>query len=97
MVLPHATKKKLDEEIDFLGGTVSTNPRGASANSLKKNFEKVFALMADVVLNPSFFAEELEKIRKQTLSALESDKDDPNAIANKVSVCTGLWQRPSLR
>jgi predicted Zn-dependent peptidase len=52
---------------------------------LTTNFPKAFALMADVVLRPSMPPAELEKIRKQTLSGIESQKDDPEAISQNVS------------
>ncbi|MEO8174342.1 MAG: pitrilysin family protein [Sediminibacterium sp.] len=77
-------KAVLDEEIDYLGGTVDATARSVSAFSLKNNFPKVFALMADVALRPSFPADELEKIRTQTLSALAQNKEDANAIASNV-------------
>jgi len=78
------TKEVLDEEVDFLGADLSTSATSASVNSLTNNFEKAFSLMADVVLNPSFPADELEKIRKRTISGLQTQKDDPNAIKNRV-------------
>lgn len=78
------TKAQLDEEIDFLGGNIGTSAFGASASSLKTNFPKIMALLSDVVLRPSLPSSELEKIRKQNMSALQADKDDPGAIADNV-------------
>ncbi|RYZ26955.1 MAG: insulinase family protein, partial [Chitinophagaceae bacterium] len=78
------TKAQLDEEIDFLGGNISTSAFSASASSLKSNFSKVMALMSDVVLRPSLPSAELEKIRKQEMSGLQAEKDDPAAIASNV-------------
>lgn len=77
-------KAKLDEEIDQLGASISTSATSAFAFSLKENFPKVMSLLSDVVLRPSFPADELEKIRKQELSGLQAAKDDPNAIAQNV-------------
>lgn len=77
-------KAKLDEEIDFLGASINTSATGVSAFSLKENFPKIMALMGDIVLRPSLPADELEKIRKQQLSALQSAKDNPDAIAQNV-------------
>jgi predicted Zn-dependent peptidase len=78
-------KDQLDEAIDFLGATVNTSAFSASASSLTGNFRKAFALMADVILRPSMPPAELEKIRKQTLSAVESQKDSPEGISQNVS------------
>lgn len=77
-------KEQLDEEIDFLGATINTSSTGVSAASLKNNFGKVVSLMSDIVLRPSLPASELEKIRKQELSALQANKDDPEAISENV-------------
>lgn len=81
-----ATKSKavLDEAVEFLGGNLSTSSQSASASSLKSNFPKLFELMAEVVLHPAFNVDELEKVRKQSLSGLESSKDDANAISGNV-------------
>lgn len=79
------TKAQLDEAVDFLGATLSTSSSGAYASSLKKHADKVMALMAEVILHPSFPEEELEKLKKQTLSALEANKDDADAIAADVA------------
>lgn len=78
------TKAQLDEEIDFLGGNISTSAFSASASSLKSNFPKVMALMSDIVLRPSLPSAELEKIRKQNMSGLQAAKDDPASIAENV-------------
>ncbi|TCZ63456.1 M16 family metallopeptidase [Flaviaesturariibacter aridisoli] len=78
-------KAQLDEAIDFLGATVGTSGMSASASSLKNNFPKVFALLSDMILRPSFPATELEKARTQSLSALQQQKDNPSAIATNVA------------
>ena len=78
------TKAQLDEEIDFLGGSINTSAFSASASSLRDNFPKVMALMSEVIFKPSFPSTELEKIRKQSLSGLQANKDDPGAIAGNV-------------
>ncbi|MDQ3279409.1 MAG: insulinase family protein, partial [Bacteroidota bacterium] len=77
-------KAQLDEAVDLLGGSLNTSATSASASSLKRNFPKLFSLMSDVVLRPTFPAAELEKIRKQSLSGLQAAKDNPNAIAQNV-------------
>lgn len=79
------TKEQLDEEVDFIGASLSTSSNSISGSSLKKHSEKLVELMADVLLNPSFPETELEKIKKQTLSGLQAQKDNPNAIASLVS------------
>jgi predicted Zn-dependent peptidase len=81
-----ATKSKaqLDEAIEFLGGTMSTSSQSASVSSLKGNFPSLLSLLSEVVLQPALATDELEKIRKQTLSGIESSKDDADAISGHV-------------
>lgn len=78
------SKQKIDEEIDFIGATLSTYSGGAYASSLTKHQDKLLEIMSDVVLNADFKQEELEKIKKQTISGIASEKDNPDAIAGNV-------------
>lgn len=78
------TKAQLDEDVDFLGGSLSTSSGSAWASSLTRNFDKLFAIFSDVVLHPAFRDSELTKLKTQTLSALEAQKDDPDAISDNV-------------
>ncbi|QOR76032.1 MAG: insulinase family protein [Thermoflavifilum sp.] len=78
-------KQQLDDTIDFLGGSISTSSNSATAFSLSKNFPALFAIFSDIVLHPSFDTTELEKLRKQTLSSLAQQKENPNAILSNVT------------
>jgi len=77
-------KDQIDQEIDFMGATLNTSATGIYASSLRKHTPQLVELMTDVLLNPKFDKDELEKIRKQTLSSLENDKDDPEAISQRL-------------
>lgn len=79
------TKDQLDEEIDFIGATMNTTSDGIFASALKKHNEKLLELMSDVLLNAKFKQEELDKIKKQTISGLEAEKNEATAIAQRVS------------
>ena len=78
------TKAQLDEEIDFIGANLNTSSDGIFASSLSKHTTKLLDLMTDVLYNPAFSPEEMEKLKTQTLSGLAASKDDPNSIANTV-------------
>ncbi|MEO1625217.1 MAG: pitrilysin family protein [Bacteroidota bacterium] len=79
------TKSQLDEEIDFIGATLSTDSDGIFASSLTKHTDKLLDLMTDVLYNPAFPESEFEKLKKQSLSALAQSKEDPNTIARNVA------------
>jgi len=78
------TKAQLDEETDFIGAELSTSSSGIFASSLSKHTTKLLDLMSDVLYNPAFPQEEMDKLKTQTLSGLAAAKDNPNAIAGNV-------------
>lgn len=79
------TKDQIDEEIDFIGASLSTGANSIYASSLSKHTEKLLELMTDILYHPVFPQEELDKVKKQTISGIASQKDDPEAIADNVS------------
>jgi len=78
------SKDEIDEAIDFIGANISTSSTGIYASSLSKHTETLMELMSDILLNPTFKQEELDKIKKQTLSGLQAAKEQPAAIASNV-------------
>ena len=79
------TKAEIDAAVDYIGGSLSSSASGLRGSCLTRHKEKLLELMSDVLLNANFPEEEFEKVKKQTLSGLQSEKDDPNAILSKVS------------
>lgn len=79
------SKSEIDEAVDYIGASLSTNSRGGYASSLTKHTDKILSLFAEVVLEPGFSEVEFEKIKTQTISGLQTNKDDPSAISNNVS------------
>ncbi len=79
------SKAQIDEEIDFMGASLSSSSTGMFAASLRKHTENLMGVMSDILLNPSFPEDEFEKSKKQTISGLAAAKEDPSAIAGNVS------------
>ncbi len=79
------TKAQIDEEIDFIGASLSSDPNGISGGCLTRHSTKLLDLMSDVLLHPTFPAEELDKAKRREESNLAQQKDDANAIANNVA------------
>lgn len=79
------TKAELDEAIDFMGARLNVSSRGIFASSLKKHSSNLLDLMTDVLFNPSFSEKEFDRIKKQTLSGLATEKDNANSISRNVS------------
>lgn len=78
------SKAQLDEEVDFIGANIFTSSTSVFGSSLTKHREKMLDLFTDVLYNPSFPEDELDKIKKQTISGLKSNQDDANAISGNV-------------
>lgn len=80
--------REIAEAIDFVGGSLSASAgRDATSVSLdvvKKDLQTGMDLMSDVVLHPSFKAEELDRQREQLLSGLQVQYSDPDYLASVV-------------
>ncbi len=79
------SKAEIDEAVDYIGADLSTNSAGGFASSLTKHTDKILFLLSEVILKPSFVQAEFDKIKTQTISGLQTNKDDPNAISGNVS------------
>lgn len=76
------TKDQLDEEVDRIGATLSASGLSVDASGLSRNIDKLFDLVADVTLRPSFPQSELQKLIMQTQSGLKARKSEPDAIVS---------------
>jgi predicted Zn-dependent peptidase len=82
------TRSALDlaDAIEFLGANLSTNSSfDYSAIRMSVPVARLgdaLPLMADVALRPTFPAEELERLRKERLTALLQARDDPAALVS---------------
>ncbi len=79
------TKDELDEAVDFIGAHLITSSQGFYASALKKHNEELLALLADVVMNPSFPEEELDKLKVQAISALKAAQNEAGTISDRIS------------
>lgn len=78
------TKEELNFEVDFMGARFFTSSGSIFGSALKKHQEKLLDIMSDVIKNSDFKEEELEKLKTQYISAKQTEKDDPDAIASNV-------------
>jgi zinc protease len=68
-----------------LGTSSSMDATTISARSLTKNFPATLEILSDVVLNPSFPAEEIERQRASRLAGLIQQRDNPAQVAAQVT------------
>jgi zinc protease len=80
------------EEAKRLGANLGTRSSfdgsNVSINVLKRNFDPALALMSDVVLNPTFPAEELERQRQIYLGRIKQESKEPFTSAFKMYLRT---------
>lgn len=79
------TKAEIDEAIDFIGASLNTYSTGISGSVLTKHSGVLLTIMSDVLFNPSFPAEELEKLKKQNISGIQTAKNDAKSIAENIN------------
>ena len=90
-LLEEGTKKRtstqISEAIDFIGASLSAaadeDYMTADLRVLKKDVETGFDLLSDILMNPVFDPEEIERVRSNTLGAILSEKDQPAVIAER--------------
>jgi zinc protease len=84
--------QKIAEAIDFVGGSISataeSDTTSVSVTVLKRDFALAMDLLSDVVVNPTFPAEELARKRQQVLSSLEIEYADAGYLAQTVAART---------
>ena len=68
-----------------LGGGAGKESAAFSMEVLKRNLTPAMSVMADVVMNPSFPADEFEREKKLALDNLSQAASNPNAVANRVA------------
>jgi zinc protease len=80
---------QIADEAARLGTTVSASSSidisQVTSSALTQNFPAVLALLADVVLNPAFPGEEVERRRKSRAAALTEQRTEPATVARTVS------------
>ncbi|MHB8883004.1 MAG: M16 family metallopeptidase [Thermodesulfovibrionales bacterium] len=90
-LLNEGTLKRSSQEIsgaiEFVGGALHTSGGADSAtvtlSVLKKDVELGFDLLADVILNPAFKQEEVDRRKSILLSSIRQQKEEPGSIASK--------------
>ena len=85
---PTRTAEQIADEQQMLGTQITGFVGGESGSlgftALRDRFEPALALLADVLVNPTFPEAALERIRGRTLVSLAQAKEQPNAIASNV-------------
>src|SRR5262245_22994019 len=82
------TANEMHDLIDFIGGEMGagagTDLTFVNVVVMKDSFETGLQLLSDMARHPAFAPEEVERKRRQTLSGLQVNLEDPGFIADAV-------------
>lgn len=82
------TRQQIKDEFDRLKAQVNVFGGGNSAmvmiKTTKENLPEVMKIVADVMKNPSFDANEFDKLKQEQLAQIESQRSEPTAIASQL-------------
>jgi len=80
---------EIAQEIEALGGTLNSgagwDASRASVNVMSAKISPAMTILADIVRNPVFTNEEIERLRQQYLDSLSVAMNDPGTLANWVA------------
>jgi zinc protease len=83
------TATQIAESMEFLGGSINSstgwNGSNVTASFTSDKIDKAMAILADVVLNPSFKQEEIDLVKSQALDGLTYNLKQPGFLANYVA------------
>ena len=104
--------RQISEELADLGATVTFGAGGGgggrgggtpaggnstfTVNSLTENFDAALAIMSDILLHPSFPADEFEKWKTRQRSQLEQARTQPNTLSSE-TLMTVLYPNDARR
>ena len=83
------TSRQIAEEVERIGATLNANSgfgsaaSSLSASGLSDNFDQWFALLTDVLLNPTFPAAELTKLKARMKTQLIQQRTQPFFLAEE--------------
>ncbi len=81
------TARQISEEIEFVGGRLGASGGydyvTAGLSVLKKDISLGFDLLSDIILNPVFPEDEINKKKERIKGGLKASEEDPRFIASK--------------
>ncbi|HCL81042.1 MAG TPA: hypothetical protein DHW81_02070, partial [Nitrospiraceae bacterium] len=101
MLIEGTSKRKaaeISEEIEFIGASLGASTASdyttISLSVLKKDLENGFELFSDMLLNPSFPADEIKRKKDMIKGSLRQSEDDPSFVARRAFIKEVFGSRP---
>ena len=83
----HRKSTDISEEIEFLGASLDTSTSSdyttVTLSVLKKDINKGFELFSDILLNPVFPQQEIERKKELIKGSLKQREEDPSFVAER--------------
>lgn len=79
------SKDDFNEEIDYLGASISFGSESGYASALSKYTNRIVELFADAALNPNFQQEELDAEKAKLIENIKSGENSTAAVASRVN------------
>ncbi|MFN7929622.1 MAG: pitrilysin family protein [Blastocatellia bacterium] len=95
--------KKIAEQLDQLGASIFANASlssistNVSASGLTDNFDAIMELFSDVVLHPSFPADELNKLKTRNIAGLRFQRAQAGFLASEMFAKVMYGTHPAAR
>ena len=81
------TMQQIHEDLDFMGAAISSAANkdytAISLRALRKDVDRAFPIVMDVLTRPTFPVQEVKKEISRTLGAIQSSEDQPGVVAEK--------------
>ena len=82
------TAEQINNEVDFLGASFRTSSSSIGFTTLTKYTDKMMELLSDVLYNPTFPQEEMDKMQDQYLGLLQMSQSQPSSIISNIQTAT---------
>ncbi len=81
------TASEISDEIEFVGGDLSSSGGSdyitVTLSILKKDVDKGFELLSDIVLNPAFSGDEIKRKKALIKGTLKAEEEEPSIVASR--------------
>jgi zinc protease len=97
------SSRQIAEAVESIGATLNAGSGLSSpissitAGGLTENFDQIMGLFADVILNPSFPADDLNKLKTRATAQLRAQRSQPEFLANEMFLKTMYGAHPASR
>ncbi len=82
------TPEELEEEIELLGASIrmytSNEAITISGNTLARNFNKTMDIVEEILIQPRWDEEELQRIKTSTINTIKRNEANPSIVADNV-------------